>query len=808
MSWANYQPQLRQGNIRMKKTLISLTLVVMIFYLSFINFVEPSTTYVNDGMKLQSVAKAVSQDGVVIRITIGSNIMQVNSYSVDMVEAPEISNETTFIPITAIVKGFNASIEWVQDTKGLIITKGAKSVGIVVGSNTAVFNGNVVTVAAPYFKNGIVMLPVGVIFDGLGIGAEWDPVTGTFIFTEPATIFDSNSRWIVIRSSENGNVKPSIITRVSNGSSVTLTITADENCRVKDILVDDKSLGISQTTFTFENVTKDHVFQTIFEKAIFSIAASSSSGGTIVPSGKISVNSGNSKTFTITPENGYRIQDVKIDGASVGAVLTYTFDKVNDDHTIEAIFEPITTNKYTNIVLTIGNNTAIVNNLSVNLDVPAMIIESRTYVPLRFVAESMGAEVKWDEFDRKVTIRTFKITIELWIGKSTAIVNGKSVPIDSENLKVQPLIRNGRTLVPIRFVSEQLGLNVSYNSANKIVVISTHPILFNDLNSISYAEKNISYNGKNYNFKVVRIDPKANGIKIVPCLSVNGLNKGSDYKTFLLPNTIAMVNGIPFNTDTFVVSGTIFGNGSGIIEAGTIETIGIDAHGSLFYEEGRIELNAKVEMSDNTSEVLTTYSINNTTYGGFTVYTNWYNQDIDVWLSEIFIIIENGKVINKLSAKTVNPSKILKGKQFGIYAYHGVRDTVEIFSKATSVEIKLSINGRDITNSFFVQSCPVVIRDGMPFKGADRYPDSYRMTKSGARVFMAIDGRYIYFIVTPTAMSLRGEPAGEIISKLGFFTYVVSLDGGGSTAFYYKDRFIYTPSRNLVTCIVVVSEKP
>jgi len=43
---------------------------------------------------------------------------------------------------------------------------------------------------------------------------------------------------------------------------------------------------------------------------------------------------------------------------------------------------------------------------------------------------------------------------------------------------------------------------------------------------------------------------------------------------------------------------------------------------------------------------------------------------------------------------------------------------------------------------------------------------------------------------------------------LGYFKYVLSLDGGGSTTFYYKDKFIYTPGRNLVTCIAVVSENP
>ncbi len=297
----------------------------------------------------------------------------------------------------------------------------------------------------------------------------------------------------------------------------------------------------------------------------------------------------------------------------------------------------------------------------------------------------------------------------------------------------------------------------------------------------------------------------------MPSLSVNGYNKGADYKTFLPNNVIAMVNGIPFDTTTFDVSGTIFSNSNGIIEAGTKETFIVDPYGNCVYEEGRIEVTSNVIEASDAIETLTTYSINTTSYGGFTIYTNWYKDEIHVNYNEIFVVVnKDGQVINKFSGATFSPSYVLKTGQYGIHAYqfstnHWTKDTIKIFDNAVEVRIKITINGRDITNSFVVQSAPLVVNNGVAFNGAERYPDSFRMTKSGARVFIATDGRYLYFIVTPTAISLRNDPVGNIILKLGYFKYVLSLDGGGSTLLYYNGKYIYTPGRKLVTCIAVVN---
>jgi len=73
-------------------------------------------------------------------------------------------------------------------------------------------------------------------------------------------------------------------------------------------------------------------------RSVNKITASAGTGGTISPSGSINVNAGNDITFTITPNSGYEISDVKVNNISVGAVSTYTFNDVGENYTILATF--------------------------------------------------------------------------------------------------------------------------------------------------------------------------------------------------------------------------------------------------------------------------------------------------------------------------------------------------------------------------------------------------------------------------------------------------------------------------------------
>ena len=123
-------------------------------------------------------------------------------------------------------------------------------------------------------------------------------------------------------------------------------------------------------------------------------------------------------------------------------------------------------------LLQIGSKIMYVNDGPLDIDVPPIIIEGRTLLPIRWVAEPLGAEVGWDGVERKVTVSLEDIHIELWIGKSIAKVNGVNKAIDPDNPKVVPIIKDGRTMLPVRFVAENLGCEVGWDADTKTVTIT------------------------------------------------------------------------------------------------------------------------------------------------------------------------------------------------------------------------------------------------------------------------------------------------------------------------------------------------
>lgn len=131
-----------------------------------------------------------------------------------------------------------------------------------------------------------------------------------------------------------------------------------------------------------------------------------------------------------------------------------------------------TDNQNTEMVFILNNNTYTVNGELNVMDVSPSIVESRTMLPIRYAAVPLGAEVGWDDATKKVTVTLGSTTMELWIGKSNAVINGTSVLIDSDNPNVKPLIMNGRTMLPLRFVTEKLGCAVNWDEASKKISIN------------------------------------------------------------------------------------------------------------------------------------------------------------------------------------------------------------------------------------------------------------------------------------------------------------------------------------------------
>ena len=437
-----------------------------------------------------------------------------------------------------------------------------------------------------------------------------------------AASFAINTYTLTYTAGANGTISGTSPQTVNQGASGTV-VTAVPNRGYHFVSWSD---GVATVARTDTNVTANINATASFAVDTFAITASAGANGAIDPSGSVSVNSGSDLTFTINPGTGYHVQGVLVDGSSMGAVTSYTFTNLTENHTIAATFaiNPITISTYTltytagangvvtgttpqtvnegasgttmtaipntgyhfvtwsdgvltavrtdtnvtvnvnvsasfainisintytltvnvsgsgsvvrnpgqisyahgtsvqlmaspatgwhfvgwfgdlagstnpttitmdasktvtatyappmprsvsgrTMVLTIGSKTMTVDGARVALDAPAALVEDRTLVPLRALVEHLGGTISWNAKTRQVTLKARGTTIVLTIGKNTALVNDKPLAIDPKNGKVVPLISSGRTMLPLRFVAENLGLQVEWNAEARTITVA------------------------------------------------------------------------------------------------------------------------------------------------------------------------------------------------------------------------------------------------------------------------------------------------------------------------------------------------
>lgn len=121
-----------------------------------------------------------------------------------------------------------------------------------------------------------------------------------------------------------------------------------------------------------------------------------------------------------------------------------------------------------NIIVQINNPNMSSNGTLTTLDSAPILLNNRTVLPIRAVVEAMGGTVGWDQGTRKVTISVSGTVIEMWLDKNTIQVNGQSKKID-----VAPTVIGGRTMVPVRFVADNIpGCTIQWNDATQSATIS------------------------------------------------------------------------------------------------------------------------------------------------------------------------------------------------------------------------------------------------------------------------------------------------------------------------------------------------
>ncbi|AZN43470.1 copper amine oxidase [Paenibacillus albus] len=119
------------------------------------------------------------------------------------------------------------------------------------------------------------------------------------------------------------------------------------------------------------------------------------------------------------------------------------------------------------IELKLGSKSAKVDGKPYSLDVAPVLLNGTTYLPLRFISEAMGAQVSWDPALKRVSVLRGSKLLEMRVGQTDFLLTGVRKQAD-----VAPITRSGRTLVPVRLVSEQLGLKVDWDQKLGRITVS------------------------------------------------------------------------------------------------------------------------------------------------------------------------------------------------------------------------------------------------------------------------------------------------------------------------------------------------
>lgn len=292
------------------------------------------------------------------------------------------------------------------------------------------------------------------------------------------------------------NRGPVTFTYTYNGDGKVSAKSSDESvatAEVKDntITVTLKSVGTAKITVDAAEGTNYNAAQATYDLTVQKKKSSSSSSDTSAPTygvntgktenGTISVTpakaeAGEKVTIKATPDSGYQLDKVTVkDKDNSNVKLTkvndneYTFTMPKGKVSVDATFvqkdaadanQNSAAEKSKVIKLQIGSRIVNVDNEAVIYDTAPVIRNDRTLVPIRIVTETLGGKVDWNGVTKEVTLHIDGKEIKMTVGKTL------------EKYGVAPVIIDGRTFVPVRFVADELGATVAWDDATKTVTIT------------------------------------------------------------------------------------------------------------------------------------------------------------------------------------------------------------------------------------------------------------------------------------------------------------------------------------------------
>jgi len=452
-------------------------------------------------------------------------------------------------------------------------------------------------------------------------------------------------------------------------------------------------------------------------------------------------------------------------------------------------------------------------------DVTPIIIDSRTMLPIRKIVEHFGGKIGWNGTLRQVSCTLGEHEVVLTIDSPTAMVDGEEKTLD-----VPPTIIEGRTLVPVRFVSENLKLKVGWEGKNSLVVVSDTALPSSDqllnmsevqtLLAVINAPEPVEYNRSTYTLpsgtvtaNVVTVNLKSPKVRIEAHHVDNTLAhtaKFSDIVASSDAKVIINANYFEAYKDIKDVIGHLMIDGEFIYADSGVPALGFAADNTPYWGEPSVFVNVVA----SSGETWAAYTVNTLAQSRWVsvLYTPARGSEIDI-TCDGHLLIASGGYITDYRAVTAGTKVAIPSN--GWVMFMGDDFTSTHYFKTPQIGMQVELDPylfKEDPEGFnldevvtIVSGAPRLVKDGAVYTELHPGFEEERFTTMvtpRTAVGTTADGKLI--IVNALAASVQNMR--ELMLHLGCVD-ATCLDGGGSTAMYYDGQILTPPGRELTSTL-------
>lgn len=449
-------------------------------------------------------------------------------------------------------------------------------------------------------------------------------------------------------------------------------------------------------------------------------------------------------------------------------------------------------------VFTVGQSNYIADGHAKDMDAVTFMQNNRTYLPVRYLAYSIGVTdsgIDWDGVGQTLTLTNGNTTVNMQVGRRDIIIDNALKTMD-----VAPLIKNGRTYLPARFVAEAFGYEVGWDGASQSLLIGppgSLPVPPAPVWNVKYEQRDVYTSHGLKTTDLVYVNMNNRNVELRPVLAGDRVGRNEDLASMARRvGAVAAVNGTYFNAY----------DANDLMPHGTLE---IDHR---YYHLGS---EAAVGIKDNNEVVVGAFTpaVNGGTNGSY-VWPNWwyawainhaYSDDGIVIFTPAYkdgrtppgrtcVIVRNGVVAGFGSGSVDIPPD-------GYVIWYGLNnfERSEQFSlgKKVDYEITYKENNQAVFKSS-IGNYPLLLAGGSVVVG---HVEDQKLTIEAPRSFAGVTRDNIFVMGTVSSANVWG--LAEVAQNLGLRD-ALNLDGGASSGLYYNGGYISEPGRLLSNCLAVI----